>query len=248
MSQGHLIIMIKPLNQNLNIEMDPDTQVKELFEYIQNEFKIASDIRNWTCYSEQKRIYLDHQGCIGKVQNEKLTINTQPNEQLQQITPDSNLIKASSQLQYTQNQQAFPAQVQQQQIQIQPLNQSSQQIQNKLQSGNQPQQQNYNQAQLQNSSQVQNQSQTVNINFIITDGNIKRQFQSIFNSNDKLENLADAVLAYLGVTKEIASCDLIIFDQNYNHPTKREKTLHQLSIKSEVTVDARLRWIGGSQY
>ncbi|CAD8084747.1 unnamed protein product [Paramecium sonneborni] len=63
--------------------------------------------------------------------------------------------------------------------------------------------------------------------------------------SDTLETIANTILAYIGITNEIASCDLTIFNQNYNNPSKREKTLHQLSIKNDLTIEARLRWIGG---
>ncbi|CAK80947.1 unnamed protein product (macronuclear) [Paramecium tetraurelia] len=242
-----LTIEILPSKQTLSIEMDPDTEIHELFEYIQQQNDINSDIRNWTCYSYLKRVFLNHNSRIGNAENDKLTINTQPTSQ--SITPQSDLINTSNKIPNTTNYQQSTSQGQQQQqqfgLQNQTSNQNPQQVTNLQYPQNQTYQNN-NYSQQQYSGLVQ--SQMVTIHFSIIDGNIKREFKSGFKSDDRLEDLADAVLAYLGASKQWAACDLVIYGQNYNTGAKREKTLQQLSIKSDATIEARLRWIGGSEY
>ncbi|CAD8180148.1 unnamed protein product [Paramecium octaurelia] len=247
----NLTIEILPSKQQLNIEMDPDTQIQELFEYIQNQFSMKTDIKNWTCYSELQRIFLNPTSSIGTTSNDKLTINTSANAYLQQNTPDSDLINTSNRIPIATNYQQGPSQGQPQQqqgkIQNQPSNQQ-QTIPNQQypQNQNQTYTNNINYSQQQHSGQVQ--PQLVTIHFSIVDGNIKREFKTTFKSDDILEDLADAVLAYLGASKQWAACDLYISGQSYNTGPKREKTLTQLSIKSNATIEARLRWIGGTEY
>ncbi|CAK61159.1 unnamed protein product (macronuclear) [Paramecium tetraurelia] len=240
-------LQILPLNENISLDLEKDTSINELFEFIKGQFgsRLNSDVQTWTCYSQLKRMNLNRVSCIGDVQNETLTINTLPNAGIQMYTPNSNLVNSSSNIQNYVNVQQFPAPVQQQAQpqQFPPQNSIPQQQQNQ----SQPQKSNPNQVQNQNSGQSQDQSNQVILHLTITDGIQQRKFQSIFTKNDLLEDVATAVLSYLGVAKEAASCDLIIFGQTYNSPEKRQKSLLQLSIQSNTTIDARLRWIGGSQ-
>ncbi|CAD8204170.1 unnamed protein product [Paramecium octaurelia] len=238
-------LKILPLNENLNLELDQDTLISELYEFIQSKYNLNSNVSNWTCYSEYKRTNLLPSSSIGNIQKETLTINTQPTSRTQMITPDSNLVNQSSNFQQNVNNQQYPAPIQQQKQTQQYPTQNS--IPQQQQNQSQPQINNSNQVQNQNSGQSLNQSNLVILHLTITDGFKQRKFQSTFKQDDLLEDVGDAVLSYLGVLKEAASCDLVIYGQNYNSPEKRLKSLLQLSIKSNTTIDARLRWIGGSQ-
>ncbi|CAK79921.1 unnamed protein product (macronuclear) [Paramecium tetraurelia] len=64
----------------------------------------------------------------------------------------------------------------------------------------------------------------------------------IFSENDLVEDVKNAVFSILGLEKEEVCCDISIFGQSISSQ-KRQRSLLQLSIKSNTTIEARLRWI-----
>ncbi|CAK80917.1 unnamed protein product (macronuclear) [Paramecium tetraurelia] len=82
-----LTIEILPVQRTIYLDVDPYTEVCDLLEYIQEQeqyraylfLRINSDTKDWTCYSELKRMFLIHHSCFGNANNDKLTINTSPN-------------------------------------------------------------------------------------------------------------------------------------------------------------------------
>ncbi|CAD8078881.1 unnamed protein product [Paramecium sonneborni] len=98
-------------------------------------------------------------------------------------------------------------------------------------------------------TQISNTNLSEIILFInITDGFVKKSFQAKFNESNTLEDIASSILAYCQLPKDlnIATADLFIFNQPYNDQIKRGKTLTELQIKDNLTIEAKIRWIGGN--
>ncbi|CAD8177332.1 unnamed protein product [Paramecium octaurelia] len=229
-------LKILPLNEvlTLDLDLDKDALITDLFDFIQGYFgtRLNSDVQNWTCYSQVKCINLDRFRRIEDVLNETLIINTSPNARIQMITPNNNLVNSPVQ------QLSAPVQQQGQPQHLQLQNSLPQQQQNQSQT----QKSNPNSVQNQNSGQFQGKTYLVTLQIIITDGIIQRQFQGIFSENDLLEDVANAVYSYYGIAKNAAACNLYIFDQPCNYYPKYLKSLLQLGLKSNTTIHARIRW------
>ncbi|CAD8116588.1 unnamed protein product [Paramecium primaurelia] len=215
---NRLKIIIKPQNQNLDLEVEQSILVEELFQYIQTSFKIDNDLKNWKCYSESKGMYLDVKSQLGNVDNDKLIINTQH---------FSNTHTRRHQDQQSINNQHFQT--------------PQQQINNQYQQKNKKQDQIYSHV-FNEIPNPNNKSNQVSINFEIICGNFKRQFSRYFNIHDDLNKLKRKVMKYLGYSSDAVYCQLIIF-QRVMSPQHFEKSLDMLSIKNNTTVQVRLGWL-----
>ncbi|CAD8073902.1 unnamed protein product [Paramecium sonneborni] len=86
----------------------------------------------------------------------------------------------------------------------------------------------------------------INLYINITDGQMKKAFQIQVEQNNSLEELAQSILAYCQLSNlNVATVDLFLFNQPYNDKIKRQKTLKELQLKSDITIEAKIRWIGG---
>ncbi|CAD8180213.1 unnamed protein product [Paramecium octaurelia] len=236
--QSNFTIKILPYLNQMVVTTDPDTEIQEMLEYIKSYYDIRSDTKYWTCYSEMKRIFLHHNCGIGIAKDDKLIINTSPNQK--QSTPDVDLANSQSfiysELQYSQNY------CQQYLLQNQIQHQSC----NKYNSG---QQSHLNQSDyIFDTTQFQaplERWESVIINFEIINGSKKYYLQCTYREDDILNDLAITVLAYLRVSSERASCDLFYSNCSLNnYDTRQQQIRHTRFIESGITLHAQLRWIG----
>ncbi|CAK71927.1 unnamed protein product (macronuclear) [Paramecium tetraurelia] len=178
--QNRYEIIIKPQEIRFEVELDVTVKVKDVFEEFKNLPNVQGvDVNNWTCFSVQRKKYLQIDEEIGNFQREILEINTQP-QQLQQ-------------------------------------SQSPQVIEN------------------------------INVKIVIKDGAIDRMLDAVFKTNNTLDDVANTVQQYcaLEIDNKTTAIDIFIFGQPYNDKVKRGKPMSDLQLKDNLTIDAKIRWIGG---
>ncbi|CAD8156505.1 unnamed protein product [Paramecium octaurelia] len=88
---------------------------------------------------------------------------------------------------------------------------------------------------------------TINIKIAIKDGVIERMLDIVLKTSDTLEDVANAVSQYCVVEKngKTTAVDLFIFGQPFNDKIKRGKSISDLQLKDNLTIEAKIRWIGG---
>ncbi|CAD8073903.1 unnamed protein product [Paramecium sonneborni] len=80
-------ISIQPKNDLIEVEIEQNTLVRELYELIQMTYQFEDPIEKWTCFSSIRKLFLKTTDQVGFCQNDTLTINTKfiPSQDYMQI-------------------------------------------------------------------------------------------------------------------------------------------------------------------